>query len=530
MKLAEPSARNDVELPPAVHWPTVYLMAGLGGGLAAVVIAVAAISALQPAPPAPPATAMAQAQPAPPSRPADAVVRPAAPAPIPGAAANPAEVAEWKPLVPHTPAPVVSIPTPPSRPELGVALAASDPRPPAPAPVFVQPDWPKRPLQRLDLSTERQLLIGLQEQAREIDLDAVQGTVERLMAAKAAEAEKVEMGTDLIARRTDLDGLPVRGASECHLSAEAAKRVDDISKLLRRLTARGRVRTDEIDEEWAADVDDGRIIKFLSDKKDLLKEDNVSVLVQMLQTQGPQTRSQLIKMLASIKGSRSGAALAQRALFDLSPQLRDAAVLALKDRAPDEYRQALLDGFRHPWPPAAEHAAEALVALDDRGAIPNLKAMLDLPDPSAPVRDDKQKWVVPELVKVNHLRNCLLCHAASHSTQDLVRGLVPKPGQELPQAYNESREGEFVRADVTYLRQDFSVMERVAQPAKWPAVQRFDYVVRRRPATDQEIMDMADVGRPDEPTYPQREAIKFALDRLTRSQHEHAALPTGLGP
>ncbi len=39
-----------------------------------------------------------------------------------------------------------------------------------------------------------------------------------------------------------------------------------------------------------------------------------------------------------------------------------------------------------PWPRAAEHAAEALVALNCQGAIPQLAAMYDLPDPTAPFR------------------------------------------------------------------------------------------------------------------------------------------------
>ena len=56
----------------------------------------------------------------------------------------------------------------------------------------------------------------------------------------------------------------------------------------------------------------------------------------------------------------------------------------------------------------------------------------------------------------------------------------PPGGPTSPQYYDG--DGIFVRADVTYLRQDFSVMQSVENPGKWPALQRFDFLVRIRPA------------------------------------------------
>ncbi len=85
-----------------------------------------------------------------------------------------------------------------------------------------------------------------------------------------------------------------------------------------------------------------------------------------------------------------------------------------------------------------------------------------------------------ELVRFNHLRNCLLCHAPSHSQTDLVRGLIPTPGVPIPVEYYHRSHGDFVRADVVYLKQDFSVMHHVEDAHPWPAMQRFDYVVRVR--------------------------------------------------
>jgi hypothetical protein len=53
---------------------------------------------------------------------------------------------------------------------------------------------------------------------------------------------------------------------------------------------------------------------------------------------------------------------------------------------------------------------------------------------------------------------CLLCHAPSVNKEGgLVRGLVSTPGEAPPVQYYESQGGDFVRADIPFLRQDFSV-------------------------------------------------------------------------
>src|SRR5262249_29981030 len=148
----------------------------------------------------------------------------------------------------------------------------------------------------------------------------------------------------------------------------------------------------------------------------------------------------------------------------------------------------LLDGLRYPWAPAADHAAEALVALNDREAIPPLAELLGGPDPAGPAplafhdidrahlayhnidpaqlaaapgspepwrspavalderqgggrrtrlmadpgglpqsikASDGEVYAVREVVRVNHLRNCLLCHPPSLADGDMVRGAVP---------------------------------------------------------------------------------------------------------
>src|SRR5262249_27332536 len=159
--------------------------------------------------------------------------------------------------------------------------------------------------------------------------------------------------------------------------------------------------------------------------------------------------------------------------YDLNRDVRQSAIAALSKRPRAEYRATLLEGFRHPWPPVAEHAAEALAQLQDLNAVPKLAVLLDAADPVAPCRNNQGRWEVKELARVNHLRNCVLCHAPSKDEKDVLRAPVPSPGKALPEGYYQRFTGPAIRADVTYLRQNFSVLEPVAEADPWPALQRF---------------------------------------------------------
>src|SRR5262245_65228345 len=94
------------------------------------------------------------------------------------------------------------------------------------------------------------------------------------------------------------------------------------------------------------------------------------------------------------------------------------------------------------------------------------------------------------MVRINHLQNCLLCHPPSFDTSDKVRAGVPSPdgtGGQAPSSrgtggYSVGSRGIFVRADVTYLKQDFSVMLPVLKPDLRQVVERFDFFVRERVA------------------------------------------------
>src|SRR5262249_53663291 len=153
--------------------------------------------------------------------------------------------------------------------------------------------------------------------------------------------------------------------------------------------------------------------------------------------------------------------------------------------------------------------------------VPHLVRMLDDPDPDAPFLaklHGKEVPVVRELVRINHLRNCFLCHAPSHDKRDPMRGVVPIPGKRLPSRYeafelDRRGGGVFIRADVTYLRQDFSVMQPVKDHGLWPKEQRYDYLVRQRPLADAErVAWEARKGQGKaEPLSAYKRAILYAL-------------------
>lgn len=232
--------------------------------------------------------------------------------------------------------------------------------------------------------------------------------------------------------------------------------------------------------------------------------ESVGCLMQMLQPECRPIRQALVEQLQRIEGARATEALAKVAVFDLSGEVRADAIVALASRPADQYRSVLLAAFRHPWPAAADHAAEALVALRDEGAVPGLRELAEEIDPA-----DTQTPKVRELVRLSHLKNCASCHIESKAAEEPLRGVVPTPGQPLPpllEAYQGSN-GPFVRADVTFLRQDFSTALPVAKADPWPSSQRFDFFVRTRQLLPGEQREAAAAS-------PQRESARFALQWL----------------
>jgi HEAT repeat protein len=260
-----------------------------------------------------------------------------------------------------------------------------------------------------------------------------------------------------------------------------------------------------------------------------LRAEALPAMLQILMAEDVPLRLLLVDLLAEVEAKPATVALAQRAVFDLSPDVRQAAVHALRDRPRADSRPVLVGALRYPWPPAADHAAEALAALDDRDAVPLLVAQLGKPDPEAPYSDGKGGWGIRHVVRVNHLANCLLCHVPAVSGNEPVVG--PDPSLSLPSrrgawggggkrssgrgASSGDSQPLWVRADVQFFRQDFSVSFPVGLPGVAVQGLRFDYLVstRRPKAAELRASKQQPVAEPT--AYPQRDAALFALRALT---------------
>jgi hypothetical protein len=317
----------------------------------------------------------------------------------------------------------------------------------------------------------------------------------------------------LLASRDDFAGLPFGMNAECYLWDGPALRLESLSKALHQYLDEAETRRKQYGEAF---TDESYISSKLAQDGDSVWRvpEAVPTLVQILQAQDIPLRRLLVRYLAGIRGEGATEALARFSVFDVSAMVREEAVFALRTRPAGDYRDVLLAGLRYPWPAAAEHAAEALVNLNQVELAPQMVAMLSEPDPALPQKwNNEERSTIRELVQVNHLKNCLLCHAVSAETKDHVRGFVPEPERPITAKYYQNSSGLFARADVTYLRQDFSVLQSVPNNGEL----RFDYVVRNRPATAEEIVDAQkyQLQGAKSFSYPQREAVLYALRELT---------------
>jgi hypothetical protein len=356
---------------------------------------------------------------------------------------------------------------------------------------------------------------------------------------KGADKEPVEVKhalLDFAAELADLQAFPLRQAKDCQKQKESAQVMRALSSYFRNFDSEVARRrpvslSDQLNEdaEYVNLLQKSNLSQMVKDSARRLSElqkdfkwdgkigsEELAVLVQMLQVKGKPVRMELVKMLDACREAPAGVSLAQRAIFDMDNDVRESAVAALSKRPRSQYREVLLAGLRHPWPPVAAHAAEAISELRDLEAAPQLADLLDRPDPCAPQFNAASRWVVNEMVSINHLRNCVLCHAASQDKADPGRSPVPEPGSPLPTVYYESIRGNAVRTDITYLRQDFSVMQFVEKRDKWPSMQRFDYVVRTRELTlEESARHLKEREGSDPSNYPQRSAVLFALREIT---------------
>ncbi len=430
----------------------------------------------------------------------------------------------------------VSDARPPStqRPE---ALPPSPTKPASPEPASPPSDAPpvKRDsrgfvvhalAKRVDLRTadelEKELLA-----AREVALESGKGPSlagqMRLLAVKQKEVRQPYPGAAVAAAgRPDLAGLPFRLGPDAAQSLDRAQAMSALSGQLRE-AVQGCVRPGsdprpDTNQLFATLLGEGS--KGLLDRKAWASSEAVPCIQQMLLAENREVRRMSCELLRRLDVPEATEALARCAVFDTDPGNRAAAVDALRGRPKPGVTVQLMRYLRYPWPRAAEHAAEALVALDCTDAVPALAAVYDLPDPIAPftvkLPGRGSGLYRREVVRVNHLRNCMLCHPPSLADTDLIRGAVPDPDRPLggPVTPSYYRSGDaFVTAATTYLQQDFSQVQPVANPGKWPDHQRFDYFVAvsavkgsPAPASDAAYKD----------------AVRFALRELTGRNPDRA--------
>jgi len=297
----------------------------------------------------------------------------------------------------------------------------------------------------------------------------------------------------LQAQRPHLAGLPFLLGNSCRLDEKAAQTLALASRTIRS----GLDRADRSRQHYPQLDDASKASQFWSalpsDRS--LSSDRLMVLLgglkQLLLVEPAPFRRHLVDRLQDSTSPETTQFLSRLALFDLDHEVRLTALGALKSRPPADIAPLFLEGLRYPWPSVAYNAAAAIEALHLTEMIPRLVDLLDEPSPSEPFAEGPNKeWKVREVVRINHHRNCLLCHApagantASSSLRSVPLGPIPVPGERFPESrsiyYGRNLGDNVVRADVTYLRQDFSLMMPVADSGAWPKMQRYDFLVRTR--------------------------------------------------
>ena len=252
----------------------------------------------------------------------------------------------------------------------------------------------------------------------------------------------------------------------------------------------------------------------------------IAALTQMLATESADVRLGLVKYLTGVPHVEATRQLARLAIFSPEDDIRLAAIEALKVRREKDYTDVLVKGLRYPWPAVAKRSADTIQRLGRTDLVPELVAVLDETDPRLPVArevDGKKVSVVREMVRINHHRNCMMCHAPGspeNAPENAITAEVPIPGQPLPlpsQGYRQSSPDLMIRVDVTYLRQDFSTLLPVADANPWPEMQRFDFFVRERKLTAEEATAFRTHLTPREPGVlsPYHRAALAALREMT---------------
>jgi hypothetical protein len=343
----------------------------------------------------------------------------------------------------------------------------------------------------------------------------------------------------LAANRADLRGLPYLLGKDCRTEVKQAQLFTETVAVVQQLllniaredpetasVPNKKLTMEIIRREFSKTVaDKGRDVKTRRSQASQNDFDraNVAALMQMFAAKPALYRAGLAEFLGTIQHVDATHALAKLVMFAGEESVQKAAIEGLKGRPTKDCAPILVQGLRYPLPVASTRAADALVQLQCKDALAGLVDVLDQPDPRAPMKqkiDGKEVTVVRELVRVNHHRNCLLCHAPANAEgmpRDVLTVPVPLPDQLLPSQvyYGPSRSPDiFVRTDITYLRQDFTMMMRVEKVHPWPELQRFDFLVRTRVLSAEEAAE-CNKELAQQRTPPSHIAAQHALRELT---------------
>jgi HEAT repeat protein len=340
----------------------------------------------------------------------------------------------------------------------------------------------------------------------------------------------------IVTNRPDLGGLPFRQGKASQLRTSEAKTLGELSRKLRLYLAAAA----PLDEEGHRPKDLTLLretvrLEMRDKRPEWLRYEAVPAMTQLLMHEDTPLRLLLVDMLAQIPEKQATVALAQRAVFDLAPDVRDAALTVLKERKIDDYLPFLLKTLRYPFAAFSDQAAEALVALNLRRpeAISDMVVMLGEQDPLAPYVIHNKGGFQKELVRANHLTNCLLCHPPSITGNDSgAIGVDPiltigsggsSTGTTSTAGAHEysgaSSSGPLrsllIRGDTTFIKQDLSVIQpELRAGTTLPTQLRFDYFVRTKWLPEKKASELR-TQQNEQATYAQRESVLFALRELT---------------
>ena len=447
----------------------------------------------------------------------------------------------------------------PPEPDKGILRTekSSEPLPPRelrakPEPAARSMEKPARPLasrkQRTEEELRKQLLWAPEIALRQGDILALGQAYETSFQARKGLSAAVDIEpTVVLSVRPDLANLPFLSGPSSHASYKVAQTLTELSARLRAYLQQAAPKDAKNQRPDPVLLREVLRVEKRGKRAQWLRPEVVPVLLQLLMHEDRPIRKLLVDLLAEIEGRRATVALAQRAVFDLAPDVRAAAIEALGSRPREQYRWVLLGALNYPWSPAADHAAEALVALRDSDAVPHLVNLLDKPDPGLPSPPANNRIVVREVVRINHQNNCLICHPPALTKQDPVLGIVPgvtfhgslggsggygKPSPQFPFTTQL-----YVRADFVFFRQDFSVQLplRVLAGTDLSTDLRYDFLVRVRWTSPEAVKKMQNLPKPG--TFSeQRQALLWALRELTGKDggttyaQWRAALPSSDSP